>query len=155
MKLTPIRVKGKGVPKQKPRPPGPQRAMKRSRDEDGGGNDSSRHRPFQSRKPAAPIEELPTEVLERIIFLSGNLNLLRSSLRLGYRFSAPSFLTELLGAAFAPTWDALLGHTANLINSHYGSYSRSREYTKQLPGDPDFQVRPMMRPKMEREPTPD
>ncbi len=119
--------------------------MKRSRDEDDGGsgggiNDGSSRRPFQSRKPAAAIEELPTEVLERIIFLSGNLNVLRSSLRLGYRFSSPSFLTELLGAAFAPTWDALLGHTANLINSHHSSYSKSREYTKEMPGDPDFQV---------------
>ena len=146
MKLTPIRVKGKGGLKQKPKPPAPQRGIKRSRDDDGGGssgvgNDGSRRRPFQSRKPAAPIEELPTEVLERIIFLSGNLNFLRSSLRLGYRFSSPSFLTELLGAAFAPTWDALLGHTAQLINSHRGSYSKTSEYIKQMPGDPDFQVR--------------
>lgn len=142
MKLTPIRIKGKGGPKQEPQPRATQRAIKRPRDQDdeggGDGNTRVRSKKFRSRKPAAPIEELPTEILERIVFLSGNLNFLRSSLRLGYRFSSPSFLTALLGAAFAPTWDALFGHTQKLILVHHHDFLVHQDT---VPGDPDFQVR--------------
>jgi hypothetical protein len=138
MKLTPIKVKGKG--QKKPwRPPGLPRATKRRRDADEG--DSNRDEPrrtrFKSKRPAAPIEELPTEVLERIIFMSRNLNFLRSSLRIGYRFSSTSFLSELLEAAFAPTWDMWYGHDRHVASCDH-------EYLldpDRIPGDADFQVR--------------
>jgi hypothetical protein len=144
MELTPIRVKGKAGPKRALHSSGPpHRAVKRPRDaaaDDDEGSDGSRRKPFQSSSPAAPIEELPTEILERIIFLAGNLNFLRSSLRLGYRFSAPSFLTELLGAAFAPTWDAFFGHPRELINTDLRIYFLTTDHTERMLGDPSFQV---------------
>ncbi|KAH6628585.1 hypothetical protein F5144DRAFT_579519 [Chaetomium tenue] len=118
MKLTPIKIKGKAgqLKKWKPPPPEPARRSKRRRDDDDEGSDSKdgpRRRRFKSKRPAAPVEELPTEILERIILMSRNLNVLRSSLRIGYRFSSPVFLTELLEAAFAPTWGAWFGYDRN------------------------------------------
>ncbi|KAK4102085.1 hypothetical protein N658DRAFT_566230 [Parathielavia hyrcaniae] len=131
MKLTPIKVKGKGSQRTPWRPPGPPQVAKRKRDdsEESGnhGNEPLRTR-FKSKKPAAPIEELPTEILERIILMSRNLNFLRSSLRIGYRFSSTSFLTELLEAAFAPTWESRFGHHLTPRTPH--SF---------IPGDPGFQ----------------
>jgi hypothetical protein len=139
MKLTPVKVKGKASQKKTWRPPGPPRSVKRQRDEDDvtdDSNDKSRRKAFKSKHPAAPIEELPTEILERIIFMSRNLNFLRSSLRLGYRFSSPSFLVELVRAAFAPTWDMWYGHTRNEVIIHHDYLSHHTA----IPGDPDFQV---------------
>ncbi|KAJ4298552.1 hypothetical protein N0V88_003582 [Collariella sp. IMI 366227] len=79
--------------------------------------------------------ELPTELLERIIFMSRNLNILRSSLRISYRFSSRPFLTELVEAAFAPTWNMRFGdHRAEIILHHGDGVPPDR-----VPGDPDFQ----------------
>jgi hypothetical protein len=143
MELTPIKVKGKGGGQKKTwRPPAPQRAAKRPRDEaegDEAGDDRPRSRRFRSKRPAAPVEELPTEILETIILMSQNLNFLRSSLRIGYRFSSPSFLTELLKAAFEPTWQMWLGyHRARIPFKVYTSKGGPDRY--RIPGDPDFQV---------------
>ncbi|KAH6855160.1 hypothetical protein B0I37DRAFT_364085 [Chaetomium sp. MPI-CAGE-AT-0009] len=148
MKLTPIKVKGKAghVKKWKP-PPEPVRGSKRRRDDDDKGNDSddgSRRRRFKSRRPAAPIEELPTEILERIILVSRNLNILRSSLRIGYRFSSRAFLTELLEAAFASTWDIWFGYDKDAVcpsgERSLQELGNSRVLDPDwVPGDPDFQ----------------
>jgi hypothetical protein len=110
--------------------------MKRQRDADEGESalDEPHRRRFKSKKPAAPIEELPTEILERITFMSRNLNFLRSSLRIGYRLSSTSFLTELLEAAFAPTWDKWFGHEKT-------GFSLPAANVAEIPGDPGFQVR--------------
>jgi hypothetical protein len=138
MELTPVKVKGKGGAQKKTwRPPAPQRTAKRPREEaegDVAGDDRRQRRRFKSKRPAAPVEELPTEILENIILMSQNLNFLRSSLRIGYRFSSLSFLTELLKAAFGPTWQMWLGyHRARIPFEDYTRYST-------IPGDPDFQV---------------
>ncbi len=96
----------------------------------------SRRKLFKARSPPAPIEALPTEILEPIIFMSGNLNFLRSSLRIGYRFSSPSFLTELCITAFAPTWDMWFGYNRDEIGpSHVHLLDPA-----QVQGNPDFQV---------------
>ncbi|AEO65107.1 uncharacterized protein THITE_2111746 [Thermothielavioides terrestris NRRL 8126] len=67
--------------------------------------------------------------------MSRNLNFLRSSLRLGYRFSSRSFLTELLEAAFAPTWDVWYGRRRHEVMPH----QKDLLDPKRIPGDPDFQ----------------
>lgn len=145
MELTPIRIKGKrGQKKSQPKkwkPPIPQQSSKKRKGEsttDIDPEDGRRRKRFKSKKPAAPIEELPTELLERIIFMSRNLNILRSSLRISYRFSSRPFLTELVEAVFAPTWDMRFGdHRAEIILHHGDGVPPDR-----VPGDPDFQVRP-------------
>ncbi|SPQ19636.1 3e5d6244-29df-4a14-8489-43e67c1175c3 [Thermothielavioides terrestris] len=140
MKLTPIKIKGKAGPRKVWRPPNRQRVShKRAREEDDDAPDERAGAPprrrFKSKKPAAAVEELPTEILERIIFMSRNLNFLRSSLRLGYRFSSRSFLTELLEAAFAPTWDVWYGRRRHEVMPH----QKDLLDPKRIPGDPDFQ----------------
>ncbi|KAK4124990.1 hypothetical protein N657DRAFT_670842 [Parathielavia appendiculata] len=142
MKLTPIKVKGKGSQKNPWKPPSLTHVAKRKRDDDekcdNRGYELRRMR-FKSKKPAAPIEELPTEILERIILMSRNLNFLRSSLRIGYRFSSATFLTELLEAAFAPTWDIRYGlsiPTSTMLDMPGGHWTIP-EFL--IPGDPDFQ----------------
>ncbi|KAL2127998.1 hypothetical protein VTI74DRAFT_9858 [Chaetomium olivicolor] len=144
MNLTPIKVRGKrGQNKTKTKtgkPPNPQQPSrrKRERNEDTTDNDNEdgrRRKRFKAKKPAAPIEELPTELLERIIFMSRNLNILRSSLRIGYRFSSRTFLTELVEAAFAPTWDMRFGDYREEIILHHGDGVPP----ERAPGDPGFQ----------------
>ncbi|KAL2180836.1 uncharacterized protein P884DRAFT_49776 [Thermothelomyces heterothallicus CBS 202.75] len=152
MKLTPIKVKGKAGPRKTWKPPTDRtRKAKRRRDEEdekeGGddGGDRPPRRRFKARKPAEPIEELPTEILERIIFMSRNLNFLRSSLRIGYRFSSRSFLTELLEAAFAPTLDLWFGYKKGQVappdrrrkGEGWGNYRWL--LPECVPGEPDFQ----------------
>ncbi|KAL1843939.1 hypothetical protein VTJ49DRAFT_6882 [Mycothermus thermophilus] len=60
--------------------------------------------------------------------MSQNINLLRGSLRLGQRFSKPSFLTELIEAAFAPIWE-----------EYYGAYCEIFEPDTPVPGNYEFQ----------------
>lgn len=141
MELTPIKVKGKGGGQKKTwRPPAQQRVAKRPRDDAGDdtGDDGPRRRRFKSKRAAAPIEDLPTEILENIIIKSRNLNFLRSSLRIGYRFSSPSFLTELVKAAFGPTWQVWLGYHMDRTRATNNAARWMERYGIQ--GDPDFQV---------------
>ncbi|KAK3311344.1 uncharacterized protein B0T15DRAFT_489954 [Chaetomium strumarium] len=139
MELTPIKVRGRGRQKKAWRPPEPRRIMekrKRKRTQDGAipmhDVDGLPRKRCKSKKPPAPIENLPVELLERIILLSRNLKFLFSSLRIGKRFSHPQFLTELVEAAFAPTWDELFAHpdTNGMV----------RNMTVNVPGDPEFQT---------------
>lgn len=139
MKLTPIRVKGKGGQKKIWKAPDPQRVLKRQRSDDGTGDDSEggkRRRRLGTKKPPAPIELLPSEILERIFFMSMNFNFLRSSYRLGYRFSSKSFLVGLVEDAFAPTWDLWFGCPRSQIRS-YDGFLRDHE---RFGGDPSTQV---------------
>jgi hypothetical protein len=140
MTLTPIRIKGKGGQKKTWKAPDPQRVLKRQRSEDATGDgdkDGTRHRRrLRTKRLAAPIELLPSEVLERILFMSMNFNFLRSSRRIGYRFSSRSFLTGLLVDAFAPNWELWFGCPLDKIRSYY----RYRWDYQRVGGDPEFQV---------------
>ena len=120
MKLTAVKVKGKGR-KQTWQPPDPQRLTRKRKLEDDDSTGSNRlqrqrlsnriaDKVRTRRKPASPLEQLPTEILERIFLLSGNLNFPRSSLRIGYLLSGRTFHSELIVTAFAPTWDFWYGH---------------------------------------------
>ncbi|KAK4145331.1 uncharacterized protein C8A04DRAFT_10667 [Dichotomopilus funicola] len=159
MKLTPIKVKGKLAHKKTWKPPEKPAAQaskkrqskKRQRDADGDDIPQPLQRRFKSSKPAAAIEELPTEILERIIIMSRNLNFLRSSLRIGYRFSSRSFMSELLVAAFEPTWEMWLGYPKSdailrctrervrFNNRMLEAVNYPLLKPESVPGDPDFQ----------------
>ncbi|KAK3330974.1 hypothetical protein B0H66DRAFT_545407 [Apodospora peruviana] len=145
MPLTPLKVKGKG-PRPKPwAPPDPARFKRRKRENlneddmkeatDAASQGSKRRRRLKT-KPAALIEQLPTEILERIFILSANLNFPRSSLRLGLFLSHKSCLSELIVAVFSPTWELWFGCPRRAISSYHG-FIDDRD---QFGGDPDFQT---------------
>ncbi|KAK5663204.1 hypothetical protein OQA88_6622 [Cercophora sp. LCS_1] len=115
MKLTPLKVKGKG-PRPKPwAPPDPDRKRKYNADADGG---ATRQRRRLKKLAGAPIERLPTELLELIFHFSENMNFPCSSLRIGWLLSSKSFLTELIVSAFGPTWDCWFGLEVDQIKPH-------------------------------------
>lgn len=150
MKLTPIKIRGRRGRKQPWQPPNPER-FKRPHpdgdDEEFNGETGivpsqvdqhgvRRRRRVKTRKPAAPIEQLPPEILERIFSMSENLNFPRSSLRIGYILSARTFLLQLIVDAFAPTWDMWFGCPKKDIQTYRG-YEKDDE---RMPGNPEFQV---------------
>ncbi|KAK4133313.1 hypothetical protein BT67DRAFT_404432 [Trichocladium antarcticum] len=67
--------------------------------------------------------------------MSMNFNFLRSSSRIGYRFSTKSFLTGLIVEVFGPTWEVWFGCPANKICSYHGL----RRDDKRFGGDPWLQ----------------
>ncbi|EAA35673.1 hypothetical protein GE21DRAFT_218 [Neurospora crassa] len=150
MKLTPIKVRGRGGRKQPWQPPNPERFRRKYLDGDEDEFDEEtgvipsqvdkngvrRRRRVKTRKPAALIEQLPPEILERIFSMSENLNFPRSSLRIGYMLSARTFLMQLIVDAFSPTWDMWFGCPRKDIHS-YRSYEKDGE---RMPGSPDFQT---------------
>lgn len=146
---TPIKVKGKGTRKRAWAPPDPNRfkQVKRQRiNEDTPSEESTarvqpgssskiRRKHVKTKKPAALIEQLPTELLEHIFLLSENLNFPRSSLRIGYILSHPSLLLELTVAAFTPTWKVWLGCQKSAVKS----YCNFIDDHDRFGGNPDFQ----------------
>ncbi|KAL0466669.1 hypothetical protein QR685DRAFT_103019 [Neurospora intermedia] len=150
MKLTPIKVRGRRGRKQPWQPPNPERFRRKYLDDDEDEfneetgvipsqvdkNGARRRRRVKTRKPAALIEQLPPEILERIFSMSENLNFPRSSLRIGYMLSARTFLMQLIVDAFSPTWDMWFGCPRKDIQSYRG-YEKDGE---RMPGNPDFQT---------------
>ncbi|KAK3335720.1 hypothetical protein B0T19DRAFT_407277 [Cercophora scortea] len=150
MKFTPIKVRGKkGARKQAWKPPNPEqfkrkRAQEEEDDEmeEGQENNNESHQPqrrrrrVKTKKPAALIEQLPVEILERIFLMSENLNFPRSSLRIGYFLSHASFLSELIVDAFTPTWDLWFGCPKWQIQSYHG-YAEDHA---RIGGNPNFQT---------------
>ncbi|KAK3367025.1 hypothetical protein B0T24DRAFT_634552 [Lasiosphaeria ovina] len=139
MKLTPVKVRGKGPRKKGWRPPDPgrfKRALGEAR--------RSREKKNKKKKPAAPIERLPAEILEQILFMSENLNLPRSSLRIGRLLSGRSFLSELAVAAFGPTWDLWFG----CVRSQIRSYRDYEADYHRVGGNPEFQSAVLACPRM-------
>lgn len=134
MKLTPIKIRGRRGRKQPWQPPNPERFKRKHHDsEEDEFNEETdvipsqvdkngvrRRRRVKTRKPAALIEQLPPEILERIFSMSENLNFPRSSLRIGYMLSARTFLLQLIVDAFSPTWDMWFGCPRKDIQSYRG-----------------------------------
>ncbi|KAJ8121494.1 hypothetical protein ONZ43_g2067 [Nemania bipapillata] len=108
MELTPIRVRGKrrhaGGEQRRValRPKPPDRDLRRKK---------QKKRLGARPKPrASDLEKsLPLEVVERIFWLSENVNFPRASLRLGRLLSSPSTLRKTFLSAFEPTWEAWFG----------------------------------------------
>ncbi|KAI1504995.1 hypothetical protein F5X99DRAFT_405630 [Biscogniauxia marginata] len=100
-------------------------------------------RPRKPRLPKASFmeKEVPLEVLERIFWLSENVNLPRASPRFGRLLSSPSTLLETFINAFGPTWDVWFGcvrdarPNARTIHSYAGWEDDSARFG----GNPEFQ----------------
>ncbi|KAK4187312.1 hypothetical protein QBC35DRAFT_552340 [Podospora australis] len=120
MKLTPIKVRGKGGPSKVWQPPNPANINKKRKapedtdhdnGEDRGTHDGSSKIPKagssrrELERRLTTLEMLPVELLENIVTMSENPHLLRASLWIGSLFTHRSAMQELLIGAFAPTWD--------------------------------------------------
>jgi hypothetical protein len=122
-KLTLIKVRGKGPRKTGFRRHKPNTALlKRPESE--------------RRKGRTLVEQLPTEILQRILVLSRELNFPRASLDIGARLSHRSFLAELVVKAFVPTWDEWFG----CLKRNVASYNGWLEDKDRFAGDSAFQV---------------
>ncbi|KAL1882071.1 hypothetical protein VTK73DRAFT_2480 [Phialemonium thermophilum] len=143
MRLTPIKVRGRG-PRKKgfiPPPPKqlPSKAIQNADDSTAIGLSAKRRR--RGRKPPSLIEQVPLEILQHIFLLSGNLNLPRATPRLGYFLSSRSCLVELVFEAFAPTWDVWFGctHTPGWVGGQLQSYYGYSTDAERFGGDPELQ----------------
>ncbi|KAI0447231.1 hypothetical protein F4803DRAFT_361915 [Xylaria telfairii] len=136
MELTPITVRGKrraeGEQLSLDRP---KKAIKQDR---------SQKKQVKIRRPkASEIEtSMPLEILERIFWLSENVNFPRASPRLGRLLSGPSTLRKTFLNAFGPTWEVWFGcvngQTPDLPAIH--SYAGWEEDTERFGGNPSFQA---------------
>ncbi|KAI0458445.1 hypothetical protein F5B21DRAFT_431640 [Xylaria acuta] len=136
MELTPIRVRGKR------RAGGGQlvvtRPLKRLK------KDRSQEKQCKGRRPkASEIERsMPLEILERIFWLSENVNFPRAGPRLGRLLSGRSTLRETFLSAFGPTWEVwfgcLNGRCAGFPAVH--SYAGWEEDADRFGGNPGFQT---------------
>ncbi|KAI0913788.1 hypothetical protein F4823DRAFT_621981 [Ustulina deusta] len=136
MELTPIRVRGKrrtGGDQLLVAPP-PKRFRK----------DQTQEKQAGVRRPkASRIEKsLPLEVLERIFWLSENVNFPRASPRLGRLLSGPSTLRESFLSAFGPTWEVWFGcvHGRGTDFPVVHSYAGWEEDRVRFGGNPGFQT---------------
>lgn len=134
MELTPIKIRGKGPRKKGWRPPKKQRSLT-------GTPAASPSPKIRGMEGAAPIEKLPIEIVERIFLLSGNLDLPRASLRIGYNLSGRSSLLRLLLANYAPTWDRYLGCSRVAEDGGECRLEFFASFTVQAPFKVGFQVR--------------
>ncbi|KAK3935603.1 hypothetical protein QBC46DRAFT_46060 [Diplogelasinospora grovesii] len=112
MSWTPITPRGRGAKKKAWKPPDPKRRAELM--------EKSKAKKQKTRSKLAPIERLPTEILQRIFLLSENLSFPRSSLHVGLLLSPKSFLTELVVYAFSPTWDVWFGCPVEGVVSYTG-----------------------------------
>lgn len=129
MELTPIKMRGKGPRKQGFKQPTPKRLKVEEEVSDS-------QEAVYKKDSAAPIEQLPTEILHRILLFSQEPNFPRASLRIGSLLSHASFYTDIVFQAFAPTWDMWLGCKKRLVSSYTGWF----EDHDRFGGDPELQV---------------
>lgn len=133
MELTPIRIPGKR--RRKGEPAVALVLRKRTK------GDKTEKRSKKISKPRASYLEkkLPLEIVERIFWMSENVNFLRSGLRIGQLLSGEPTRRETFLQAFGPTWDVWFGCTKGSagIKSYHGWQQDSTRFG----GSPDFQVR--------------
>lgn len=87
-------------------------------------------------------KEVPLEVLERIFWLSENINLPLASLRFGRLLSGRPTLRESFISAFAPTWEIWHGCVKGSQRPMHciQSYAGWEDDSIRWGGSPDFQV---------------
>ncbi|KAI0187992.1 hypothetical protein EV127DRAFT_498346 [Xylaria flabelliformis] len=137
MELTPIRVRGKrragGEQPVVARP-----LLKRLK------KGQSQKKKAEDRRPkASEIERsMPLEILERIFWLSENVNLPRAGPRLGRLLSGLSTLRETFITAFGPTWEVWFGCVDGRGTSFPAvhSYAGWEEDANRFGGNPSFQT---------------
>ncbi|KAI5925786.1 hypothetical protein F4810DRAFT_708299 [Camillea tinctor] len=134
MLLTPINIRGKRRRKDDPSTLLP----KRKRSATGSKQKSKKPRPS---KVSFIEKEIPLEVLERIFWLSENVNLLRASPRFGRLLSGPPTLRKTFLNAFGPTWDVWYGCVRDARpGSHtIHSYAGWEDDVDRFGGNPEFQ----------------
>ncbi|KAI1823675.1 hypothetical protein F4861DRAFT_531450 [Xylaria intraflava] len=134
MELTPIKVRGKKRARgdQIPVDPRPEPLNKRL----------GQKRQARLRRPKASIIEkfMPLEILERIFWLSENVNFPRASPRLGRMLSGSSTLRETFISAFGPTWAVWLGRVDNRVSPLATLNFAEGEDTALFGGNPAFQT---------------
>ncbi|TGJ84903.1 hypothetical protein E0Z10_g3879 [Xylaria hypoxylon] len=135
MELTPIRVRGKRRTREEELLVTP--ARKRFH------KDPSRKKQAGVRRlKASNVERsMPLEVLERIFWLSENVNFPRASPRLGRLLSGSSTLRETFLSAFGPTWEVWFGCIHGQSNDFpvIHSYEGWEEDAERFGGNPSFQ----------------
>ncbi|KAI1755777.1 hypothetical protein F4782DRAFT_368273 [Xylaria castorea] len=136
MELTPIRVRGKRrAGGEKLIVARPLKHLKRDR--------SQKKQAKDLRPKASEMERsLPLEILERIFWLSENVNLPRAGPRLGRLLSGPSTLRETFIVAFGPTWEVWFG-CVNGQGTDFRpvhSYAGWEEDADRFGGNPSFQT---------------
>ncbi|KAI1635994.1 hypothetical protein F4809DRAFT_416991 [Biscogniauxia mediterranea] len=133
MLLTPIRIRGKRRAKDEP-PTLP--ILKRTRVE-------RKRRTKKSRPPKVSFieKEIPLEVLERIFWLSENVNLPRASPLFGRLLSGAPTLRKTFLNAFGPTWDVWYGciRDARPDSRTIHSYVGWEDDVDRFGGNPEFQ----------------
>ncbi|TRX98418.1 hypothetical protein FHL15_000492 [Xylaria flabelliformis] len=137
MELTPIRVRGKR------RAGGEQPVVARPLLKRLKKGQSQNKQAKDLRPKASEIEKsIPLEILERIFWLSENVNLPRAGPRLGRLLSGLSTLRETFITAFAPTWEVWFGRVDDRGTDFRGvhSYVDWEEDGDQFGGNPSFQT---------------
>ncbi|KAI0476148.1 hypothetical protein GGR56DRAFT_641403 [Xylariaceae sp. FL0804] len=136
MELTPIKVRGKRRLGGKGEGLFEAPRLKRPRRD-------IRPRRKKSKPPTASFieREIPLEVLERIFWLSENVNFPRSNPRVGRLLSGASTLRETFIQAFGPTWDVWYGcmRSSNETNRTVQSYAGWEDDSARFGGNPEFQ----------------
>jgi hypothetical protein len=147
MELTPILIRGKRHRKGESNAVLIARRLKRKRREEMKGVRSQKKSTQAiTLKPRASYleKELPLEILERIIWMSETVNLLRASPRIGRLFSGESTRRETLLQAFGPTWSAWYGFVLedrqNDTVRVYGDSEETGDAPSGFPGCPSFQT---------------
>ncbi|KAI1077041.1 hypothetical protein F5B20DRAFT_303646 [Whalleya microplaca] len=132
MELTPIKIPGKRRRKGEPVAIS---LPKRSKN-------TANTRPKKMRQSRVPsLEEMPLEILERIFWFSEEVNLPRSSLRLGRLLSGRATLRETFITAFGPTWEVWFGCVRDRESRPptVQSYAGWEEDSARFGGNPEFQ----------------
>ncbi|KAI1379858.1 hypothetical protein F4677DRAFT_442054 [Hypoxylon crocopeplum] len=118
MDLTPLKIPGK---RRQPRMPAANPLRKGTRR-------TTKPKPQNTLKAKGSwLERLPLEILEPILWYSGNANLALSSPRIGKILSGASTRRETFISAFEPTWDAWFNQV------------KERGTNLCVQGDPNFQ----------------
>ncbi|ETS78485.1 hypothetical protein PFICI_10547 [Pestalotiopsis fici W106-1] len=156
MELTPIRIPGKR--RRKGAPPivfDVGSAASRRHRKDSGSNSSKRRgrsrestssdmkkkkRQKVAKRPKASYleRELPLEIVERIFWMSENINFARSGPRVGQLLSSPSTRRETFLQAFGPTWDVWFG-VVRTNHLRVASYHDWQQDVARFGGNPEFQ----------------
>ncbi|KAI0862850.1 hypothetical protein F4860DRAFT_99777 [Xylaria cubensis] len=137
MELTPIRVRGKR------RAGGEQPVVARPILKPFKKGQSQKKQAKDCRPKASEIERsMPLEILERIFWLSENVNLPRAGPRLGRLLSGLSTLRETFITAFGPTWEVWFGCVDGRGTGFPAvhSYAGWEEDADRFGGNPSFQT---------------
>ncbi|KAI1156301.1 hypothetical protein F4825DRAFT_322279 [Nemania diffusa] len=135
MELTPIRVRGKRRARGEQlriAPPPKRRDTRRGQGK----------QPRVRREASILETSLPLELVERIFWLSENVNFPRASLRLGRLLSGRPTLHQTFLAAFAPTWEVWFGCVdgRGTQSPTIHSYVGWQEDEDRFGGNPRFQT---------------